>query len=240
MNLHISPALVNLLLAMTPPTVSPVVPVPRTVAGAVAARLREAIVSGELAAGAKLRQVALATRFGVSTTPVREALARLEREGLVRSHPQRGFVVFVPTVADLRRHYEIRIALEELAAAKAAEAFRTRCAAPLAALLDEMRTGPPAARYLELNQRFHSELYACADRPQLLDMIAGLRDASRAYLHIYRASEDFPVARLDAEHRAILTACEDRDPPAAAAATRRHLQRTVDRVTARLDAREQR
>jgi len=222
---------------MTSPTVTPAARVPPTVAGAVAARLREAIVSGELAAGEKLRQVQLATRFGVSTTPVREALAQLEREGLVRSHPQRGFVVFVPTVADLRRHYEIRIALEELAAAKAAEAFRSRYAPPLVALLDEMRTGPPAARYLELNQRFHSELYAHADRAQLLEMITGLRDASRAYLHIYRASQDFPVALLDAEHRAILRACEDQDPPAAAAATRAHLQRTVDHVTGRLGAR---
>jgi DNA-binding GntR family transcriptional regulator len=215
-------------------------PVSRTVAGAVAARLREAIVAGELASGMKLRQVQLAKRFGVSTTPVREALAQLEREGLVRSHPQRGFVVFVPTVADLRRHYEIRIALEELAAAKAAEAFESGGAQPLAALLDEMATGPPAERYLELNQRFHSDLYAHAGRAQLLEMITGLRDASRAYLHIYRASEDFPVALLDAEHRAILGACERRDPLAAAAATRAHLQHTVDRVTACLDAREQR
>lgn len=215
-------------------------PVSRTVAGAVAAQLREAIVSGELASGAKLRQVELAQRFGVSTTPVREALAQLERDGLVRSHPQRGFIVFIPTVADLRQHYEIRIALEELAAAKAAEAFAPEHAPPLVALLDEMRTGPPAARYLELNQRFHHDLYACAGRAQLLAMIAGLRDASRAYLHIYRAAEDFPVALLDAEHRAILAACAERDPAAAAAATRAHLQRTVDYVTDRLEARDQR
>jgi DNA-binding GntR family transcriptional regulator len=215
-------------------------PVARTVAGAVAARLRDAIVAGELVAGAKLRQVELAKRFGVSTTPVREALAQLEREGLVRSHPQRGFIVFVPTVADLRQHYEIRIALEELAAAKAAEAFDSCCAPALAALLDEMGTGPPAERYLELNQRFHSDLYAQARRANLLAMITGLRDASRAYLHIYRAAEDFPVALLDAEHRAIFAACEDRDPPAAAAATRAHLQHTVDRVTARLEAVEHR
>jgi DNA-binding GntR family transcriptional regulator len=185
--------------------------VSRTVAGAVAGRLREAIVAGELASGAKLRQVELAKRFGVSTTPVREALAQLEREGLVRSHPQRGFIVFVPTVADLRQHYEMRSALEELAAAKAAELFEPHRAPPVAALLDEMRTGPPVQRYLELNQCFHSELYACAGRAQLLAMITGLRDASRAYLHIHRAAADFPVARLDAEHRAILAACEARD-----------------------------
>ena len=69
-----------------------------------AERLRAQIVAGELPSGSKLRQVEIARRFGVSTTPVREALAALQREGLVRLHPQRGAVVFVPTVADLREH----------------------------------------------------------------------------------------------------------------------------------------
>ena len=58
--------------------------------------------------------------------------------------------------------------------------------------------------------------------------------ASSAYLHIYRAQDDFPVARLDAEHRTILKACLDRDPDAAADATRRHLENTVEHVAARL------
>ena len=65
-------------------------------------------------------------------------------------------------------------------------------------------------------------------------MIAALRDASSAYLHIYRAQEDFPVARLDAEHRTILAACVARDPEAAAQATRAHLENTVDHVASRL------
>ena len=104
---------------------------PRTVSGLVAERLRAQIVAGELPSGSKLRQVEIARRFGVSTTPVREALAALQREGLVRLHPQRGAVVFVPTVADLREHYEIRAALEALAASCTAERFQERWAAPL-------------------------------------------------------------------------------------------------------------
>ena len=91
---------------------------PRTVAGLVAERLRAQIVAGELPAGTKLRQVEIARRLDVSTTPVREALAALQREGLVRLHPQRGAVVFLPTVEDLREHYEIRAALEAVAAAR--------------------------------------------------------------------------------------------------------------------------
>jgi DNA-binding GntR family transcriptional regulator len=207
---------------------------PRTVAGQVAEHLKAEILAGERAPGSRLPQVEIARRLGVSTTPVREALAALQREGLVRLHPQRGAVVFLPSVDDLREHYEIRAALEALAAAKAAERFKPQWAPPLQALLDEMREGPPASRYLALNQHFHTALYEHAVRPQLVEMIAGLRDASSAYLHIYRAQDDFPVARLDAEHRAILAACLHRDPDAAAHATRAHLENTVEHVAAKL------
>lgn len=207
---------------------------PPTVALQVAERLRAEIVAGELPAGSRLRQVEIARRYGVSTTPVREALAALQQEGLVRLHPQRGAVVFVPDVDDLREHYEIRAALEALAAAKAAERFEPEWAASLRAYLGEMREAPPAARYIALNQRFHTELYAHSGCPKLTHMIAGLRDASSSYLHIYRAAEDFPVARLDAEHNEILAACLARDPDRAARAVREHLQHTVDHVAARL------
>ena len=207
---------------------------PRTVAGQVAERLKAEILAGERDAGSRLRQVEIAERYGVSTTPVREALASLQREGLVRLHPQRGAVVFLPTVDDLRHHYEIRAALEALAAAKAAERFRPEWAKPLTAMLDEMREDIAASAYIALNQRFHTTLYEHSGRTQLVTMIAGLRDASSAYLHIYRAADDFPVARLDAEHREILAACLARDPERAARAVREHLQHTVDHVAARL------
>src|SRR3954447_20061265 len=143
---------------------------PRTVAGQVAEHLKAEILAGERAAGTRLPQVEIARRLGVSTTPVREALAALQREGLVRLHPQRGAVVFLPSVDDLREHYEIRAALEALAAAKAAERFRADWAAPLVECLDEMRDGPPAGAYIALNQRFHTELYAHAQRLQLVAM----------------------------------------------------------------------
>ena len=207
---------------------------PRTIAGQVAERLKAEILAGERVAGSRLRQVEIAQGFGVSTTPVREALATLQREGLVRLHPQRGAVVFLPSVDDLREHYEIRAALESLAAAKAAEHFEPAWAQPLSLLLDAMSEAPPAPDYIALNQRFHTALYAHADRPQLVTMIAALRDASSAYLHIYRAQEDFPVARLDAEHRTILAACVARDPEGAAQATRTHLENTVDHAASRL------
>ena len=207
---------------------------PRTMAAVVCERIRAEIVAGRLHPGERLRQVELATRYGVSTTPVREALAQLQQEGLVRLHPQRGAVVFVPTISDLREHYAIRGALEALAAEEAARRFQPGWAPVLRSLLDEMRTGPPADRYLALNQRFHAGVYGRSEMHKLVDLIVAHRDASSAYLRIYRAEVDFPAERLDAEHRAILDACVANDPEAAARAVREHLARTVEHVAARL------
>ena len=166
----------------------------------------------------------IARRYGVSTTPVREALATLQREGLVRLHPQRGAVVFLPDVDDLREHYEIRAALEALAAAKAAERFEPEWAAPLLAGLDEMRVGAAGGALHRAQPALPHGAVRAQRRPRLVEMIAALRDASSAYLHIYRAADDFPVERLDAEHREILAACLARDPERAARATREHLR----------------
>ena len=196
-----------------------------TVAQQVAAMLRQEIIGGQLGAGTKLRQVEIAQRLGVSTTPVREAFGLLQSEGLVQIDTHRGVTVFLPTKQGLAEHYEIRAALEMLAAEKAAEVFRPEDAAPLTALLDEMETVTSAQRYVECNRAFHMRLYALADRPQLLAMIDGLRNASSAYLHLF-AARDLPgdSPRLNREHREILSACQANDPVRAATALRHHFQ----------------
>src|SRR3954451_10284240 len=111
----------------------------RTVAQAVTERLRDAILSGEIPAGTRLRHVDMTRRFGVSTTPVREAFVTLQAEGLLLGDAYRGVVVFRPTRADLRENYEIRTALGALAAARAAESATPADVADLRALVDAMR-----------------------------------------------------------------------------------------------------
>jgi DNA-binding GntR family transcriptional regulator len=212
-------------------------PAGRTIAEAIAAALRTDITSGRLRAGERLRQVELARRFGVSTTPVREAFGILQHEGLVQLHPQRGATVFVPSTEDLREHYEIRAVLESLAVEKAALNFTPDDAPPLHEILREMRTCTDATRYIELNHRFHMSLYELSHRRRLVALIASLRNASHAYLQIY-AAEGVPSERLDREHREILAACEARDPERAARAMRYHLLQTVEHVTSDLAKRE--
>lgn len=207
-----------------------------TIAEQVAAALRDEIASGQLAAGTRLRQVEVAQRFGVSTTPVREAFGLLQSEGLVQIDTHRGVTVFLPTVQDLIEHYEIRMALEMMAAEKAAEHFQAQDAPQLIDFLDEMHTTSDAARYVALNQQFHMELYSLAGRTRLVTMIEELRNASIAYNHLYAAA-DVPkdTERLDREHREILSACQANDPLRAAHAIRHHIQQTVIHVTKLLE-----
>ena len=202
----------------------------------IAAALREEIVSGQLAAGTRLRQNEIAHRFGISTTPVREAFGLLQSDGLVHIDPHRGVTVFLPTIQDLIEHYEIRMALEMLAAEKAAVHFQAQDAPPLIAILDEMFATSDAVRYVELNQQFHLRLYRLGGRARLVTMIEELRNASLAYNHLYAAA-DVPrdAGRLDAEHREILDACQANDPVRAANAVRHHIQQTIAHVTKLLE-----
>jgi DNA-binding GntR family transcriptional regulator len=203
----------------------------RTVAEQIATALRQEIVSGQLPAGTRLPQVEIAQRFGVSTTPVREAFGLLQRDGLVQGDTHRGVTVFLPTVEDLIEHYEIRMALEMLAAEKAAACFQAQDALPFVAILDEMYTTNDAVRYVEWNQQFHLSLYLLAGRSRLVAMIEELRNASLAYNHLYAAA-DIPkdAQRLDAEHREILAACQANDPLRAANAVRQHIHQTIIHV----------
>ncbi|GAC1348215.1 MAG: FCD domain-containing protein [Ktedonobacteraceae bacterium] len=202
-----------------------------TMAEQIAATLRYEIITGQLPAGTKLPQIETAQRFGVSTTPVREAFGLLQSDGLVQIDTRRGVTVFLPTIQDLIEHYKIRMAVEMLAAEEAAECFQTQDTPPLLAILDEMYTTTDAVRYVERNQQFHLRLYSLAGRSRLLTMIEELRNASIAYNHLYAAA-DVPkdAERLDREHREILAACQANDPVRAARAVRHHIQQTIVHV----------
>src|SRR5215469_17336478 len=108
----------------------------------VAALIRELIITGELAAGEPLRQRDLAQRFQVSQTPVREAMRRLESEGLVRGDTHRGFTVVEPDDGPVEENFQIRAALESLGASLAARKIDAGGIGTLRGLNDQMRALP--------------------------------------------------------------------------------------------------
>ena len=197
------------------------------------------IRSGEFPAGKRLRQVDIAERFDVSTTPVREAFTSLAREGLVTQDAHRGVVVFVPSRDDLLQNYEIRMALEPLAARIAATNATADDLGRLTPLLEEMRKAliNDTARYGgPLNSRFHAAIYAAARRPRLAELIQQLRDASLAYVQLLSAQPQ-PLEYLEgahAEHEEILAALRARAPRRAADAMTRHLVHNQHQILAAL------
>jgi DNA-binding GntR family transcriptional regulator len=194
-------------------------------------RLREEIRSGGFRGGDRLRQVEIAERYGVSTTPVREAFAALERQGLLIIHPHRGAVVFRPTAENVRELYDIRIALEPLATAKAIPNLTAEDFDALEEILVQMGEVPPedSTQYHTLNEAFHFRIYEAANQPRLLALIASLRDSSASYVRLAHTEAQRDLSNQ--EHRAILDACIARDPSRAAVAMVAHLEHFVARVT---------
>jgi DNA-binding GntR family transcriptional regulator len=197
---------------------------------AVAGLLRDEIERGALPPGTWLRQSELARRFGVSTTPVREALASLQAEGLVQIDAHRGAVVFTPTVEDMTQCFQIRRALEPLAAAEAVPNLSDGELDALENLVREMRSSHDFDRWVDLNDRFHMRLYRASGNARLEDIIDSLRKSSRFYIYLY-VREGETTSTADAEHDAILAACRARDTVRVRSLMRQHVENTLRGVT---------
>jgi DNA-binding GntR family transcriptional regulator len=207
---------------------------PTTITAAVTSRLRDEILDGRLAPGSRLRQAHIAESYGVSTTPVREAFAALEREGLIRSNAHRGVIVFEPSAVDLREFYEMRIPLEALATEQAATNLTDRDLERMRSQLARLEAANVKADWSlssEINDEFHLTIYEAARRPRLARLIAELRASSRAYIAIFPKLVD-RLAEAEHEHDLIFEACLARKPQEAARAMVTHLQHTVDVVAA--------
>jgi len=189
----------------------------------VAALIRELIITGELAAGEQLRQRDLAERFQVSQTPVREAMRRLESEGLVISDTHRGFTVAVPEDGPLEENFQIRAALESLGASLAARRIDAEGIGRLQALNDRMRAGDDAS-YADLNRKFHFTVYEYAGSPLLLTLMRLLWASLHGGPRVSRTH-----AESARQHDAILAALKAGDAAAAAAQTHQHIMSAAPR-----------
>lgn len=149
----------------------------RTMSAAVAEDLRRRIVEGEFAAGAQLRQDALAAEFGVSRIPVREALVQLEAEGLVKIHPHRGAIVSQLSAEEIQELFELRAILEPRLLKASAPHLTQEDFKRLNGLLKEFSgalKSKQASRWGELNTELHMLLYRHARQPRSLAIVANL------------------------------------------------------------------
>ena len=200
-------------------------------------RLRDMILGGELRAGERVAELKLVTAVGVSRTPLRLAMERLEHEGLLARRSSGGFIVREFSFADVRHAIELRGTLEGLACRFAAESPPSEASLEtirhtLGAIEDLLRTGPPImpafGRYVALNEQFHQQLIALADNTllaRLLDQVRSLPFASpSAFVMAHATSVESHRLLLVAQeqHRSILEAITWREGERAEALAREH------------------
>ena len=175
--------------------------------------LREAILKGDLAPGERLMEIKLANQLGVSRTPIREAIRKLELEGLVVMVPRKGAEVAKITEKDLRDVLEVRASLEELAISLACERITDEKIAELKDALEQFRTvikGKDVTKIAQMDVAFHDVIFEATQNARLVQMVNNLREQMYRYRLEYL--KDFSThSRLDEEHVKIFEAVSARD-----------------------------
>jgi DNA-binding GntR family transcriptional regulator len=202
-----------------------VVPIRRTRAEELRMQLADEIVRGALQPGTALDEMELARRFGVSRTPVREAIRQLAASGLVEARAHRGALVARPSAEHLIGMFEAMAELEALCAGLAAERMTRPERNMLEIAHEEMRTlirvGDPQ-RYHELNEAFHNAIYAGAHNQYLAEITL----STRTRVQPFRRAQFRNLGRLaksQAEHERVVEAIQRGDRERAALAMRSHI-----------------
>ncbi len=212
-----------------------------TVADAIYSRLRDDILAGQLRPGSLLRQDELARRFGASRVPLREAMTRLEAEGLLLLRPRRGYAVLSLASAEIQEIFDLRAVVEEHLAAFAA---RSRSDADLARIEAELlrmeaiadEAVIDARRWLEANASFHANLLGAAQRRHASRLAGRLRDQVEPYIRI-EIDLTREVVEAQTEHRLMLEALKRRDETDLSRLCRQHCEQTAARLINALTAR---
>ena len=201
----------------------------RTAQESVPDRIRHLILSRTLAPGQRLVQSELAEQLGVSRTPIREALHRLESDGLVKLSPHKGASVADLSISDLKDIYTIRIAIEGYGAYLAAQNVKDQDLVELEALLRRMREGFEQSdrwHLLEVNREFYAVLYALAEQPRLYALIMNHIDLADMYRRMAFAIDHY-YGHTIADHEELLATFREADPQAAERVTRDQLRQTL-------------
>ncbi|KVL33189.1 GntR family transcriptional regulator [Burkholderia territorii] len=201
-------------------------------ADAVAASLREMIINGELQAGERLVERDLAQRFGISRIPMREAIQRLEREGLLDIFRNRGAVVRMLSASDVQEIYDMRTLLEGDAIYRSVKRLDDETLARAELVHRLLGESNVPRRQGELNREFHALLYSCCGNERQLKAIAELRSQVERYERL-QATLLADTPSFQVEHEAILQACRERNARGARAMTVAHLD-SARRIVMRL------
>jgi DNA-binding GntR family transcriptional regulator len=200
----------------------PSVPRTRSRADFVYENLRDAISDGRIAGGERVREEEVARNLGVSRTPVREALQRLQQRGILILGPGRGLVVAQLGHEQIVELYAMREILEGSAARFAAMNATTAEIATLYQLQEDLRTADDDMLHITLNRRFHQAIYEAAHNRYLMQTLESLHD-SFALLRSSTFRLPHRQRNSDEERHRIIAAIEKRDPDLAEKEAREHI-----------------
>ena len=194
--------------------------------------LRQAILRGELKPGERLMEIQLANKLGVSRTPIREAIRKLELEGLVLMIPRKGAEVAEITEKSLRDVLEVRRALEELSVQLACEKITKEEIRELERVAKEFQQvvkSSDITEIAEVDVRFHDIIYTATDNQKLIQLLNNLREQMYRYRVEYM-KRDGVFPQLIAEHEAIIRHIENNEKEKATEVMCRHIDNQVEAV----------
>ncbi len=184
--------------------------------------LRKAIIEGEIKDGEPLRQDEIAKLFNTSRIPVREAISRLEEQGLVKSQRYKGAVVAGLSLCEASEIFDFRALVEGEVITRAVPLMSKTQLQEARAFCEAFAAAPDPMDWGDLNRKFHWALYSACALPYHLSVVDNAMDRIDRYLRAQLVMSD-GMARANREHLAILTACETGDAMRAADLTRAHI-----------------
>ncbi len=198
---------------------------PPSLAESVVGELRDGISAGRLKPGDRLIEADLASSMGISRAPVREALRRLEFEGLVEGRARRGFVVRRLSTPELIELYDLRVLLEPVLARCAAACIDAEGSASLRAIVERMRQAARRGEWMDVvncDREFHARVGQLANRPMTAQIFDHLNEQVRRFTALMVSSYTDIELMVD-EHDVLLAALASGDPDRAADEMRLHL-----------------
>lgn len=200
--------------------------------------LRQAIITGEFAPGERLMEIALAERLGVSRTPVREAIRKLELEGLVVMIPRKGAEVAQITEKDLRDSLEVRCNLEELAVKLACERITGEGEEKLKLALEDFKRAVEKQDFqniVDSDIAFHDVIFEATQNHRLMQIASNLREQVYRYRVQYIKDDKLhPV--LEEEHRMIVDYILKKDVQNAVNTMKKHIINQEEGVIKKIQA----
>ncbi|HGY11922.1 MAG TPA: GntR family transcriptional regulator [Desulfobacterales bacterium] len=175
--------------------------------------LKNAIIDQTIEPGARLVESKIADMLGISRTPLREALHKLEREDWIEKNPSGGFQVVTLTKDDIEQTFGIRSVLEAYAARLAAENHQDRDLAPLEKKIEEFKVcleSGDSDNLQKINTQFHDLLYALSKSPKLIKMINQLRAQISRFRQIILKQDEY-AHKSNEDHVKMLAAIKNRD-----------------------------